>query len=312
MAYERMTLDDVAEDLRGAVRKMPHLPFQFSLVRRFARWGAARMVAKTVRGVAIETVERNGVPLRIYRPTETRTKAALLWIHGGGFLIGTPSQNDALCAETAAALGMIVVSATYRLAPEHPFPAGLDDCHAAWHALKGMAGELGIDPARVAVGGESAGGGLAATLVQRLCDEGERPLAQWLFYPMLDDRTAARRELDAIHHPVWHNEANRNAWRCYLGGSANAPPAHAVAARRADLAGLPPAWIGVGSIDLFAEEDCAYADRLAAAGVDVTFVEVPGGAHGFVVWAGEAPTSRDFVAQATGWLAGVLAEPGNG
>ncbi|MCW1427739.1 alpha/beta hydrolase [Novosphingobium sp. JCM 18896] len=309
MAYVRLTLDDVAEDLRGAVKRMPRLPLQFSLVRRLVRWGLRRTPTQAVPGVEIRTIGA----LRVYLPAERRTRAALLWIHGGGFLIGVPAQNDRLCAETAAALGMIVVAASYRLAPEHPFPAGLDDCRHAWRELRDRAGELDIDPARVVIGGESAGGGLAATLVQRLCDEGERPLAQWLFYPMLDDRTAARRDLDAVQHPIWNNASNRVGWRSYLGGEpGGAVPPYAAGAHRTDLAGLPPAWIGVGSIDLFAAEDRAYADKLAAAGVAATFVEAPGAAHGFVAWAPDAPTSRDFLGRAIAWLAGILAEPGNG
>lgn len=309
MAYARMTLDDVAEDLRGAVRRMPRLPLQFSLVRRLVRWGLRRAPTQTVPGVEIRTIGA----LRVYLPADRRTRAALLWIHGGGFLIGVPAQNDRLCAEAAAALGMVVVAAGYRLAPEHPFPAALDDCRDAWRELCDSAGELDIDPARIVIGGESAGGGLAATLVQRLCDEGEGPLAQWLFYPMLDDRTAARRELDAVGHPIWNNASNRVGWRAYLAGEpGGVVPTYAAGARRADLSGLPPAWIGVGTIDLFAAEDRAYAERLAAAGVAVTFVEAPGGAHGFVAWAPDAPTSRDFLARGIAWLAGVLAEPGNG
>ena len=314
MAQERITLDQVAPDLRGPVRRLPRLPTQFALVRRLVRWAATRLPEYTVPGVEIRSVADHGGVLRIYEPAVRKTKAALFWIHGGGFLIGTPAQNDRLCAEMAQALGMVVVSTGYRLAPENPFPAALDDCVASWRRLQAMAGELSIDPAGVVIGGESAGGGLAATLVQRLCDEGGvRPFAQWLFYPMLDDRTAARRELDRVGHPVWNNRANRNGWRSYLGANPGGDlPSCASAARRVDLANLPPAWIGVGSIDLFAAEDRAYAARLAEAGVNSTFVEMPGAAHGFATWAPDAQSSRDFVAQATGWLAGILAGLRNG
>ena len=134
--------------------------------------------------------------------------------------------------------------------PEHPYPAALD-AHAAWTWLRGHAAAE-----RIVVGGQSAGGGLAAALVQRLYDEGERPRAQWLFCPMLDDRTAARRGLDDAGHRVWDNRLNRFGWRAYLGTEPGAPgvPPYAVPARRDDVAGLPDTWIGVGDIDLFHDE----------------------------------------------------------
>jgi len=239
--------------------------------------------------------------------------AALLWIHGGGFVIGRAAQNDRFCGAAARDLGIVVVSVEYRKAPEHRFPAGLDDCHAGWTWMQQQAAALGIDPARVAVGGESAGGGLAASLVQRLHDAGgTQPAAQWLFCPMLDDRTAARRELDDVGHFVWTNRLNRSGWRAYLGaepGAATVPP-YAVAARRDDLSGLPPAWIGVGDIDLFADEDRAYAERLRAVGVAATLDVVPGAPHGFEIWAPDSTLAREHVARAQAWLRGTLDVPG--
>jgi acetyl esterase/lipase len=247
--------------------------------------------------------------VRLYTPAVRRSRAALLWLHGGGFVIGRAVQDDRLCAATALALGAPVVSAEYRLAPKHPFPAALDDSHAAWAWLQAQAAALDIDPARVAIGGESAGGGLAACLVQRVYDEpGPNPAAQWLFCPMLDDRTAADRDLDAVRHFVWDNAGNAFAWRAYLaqnpGADATAP--YSVAARRSNLGGLPPAWIGVGEIDLFFREDHAYAERLRAAGVPTTFEAVPGAPHGFEAWAPDAPLSQTFVAGAQAWLKEIL------
>ena len=136
MARDRITLEEVAPDLRDAVRRLPRLPTQFSIVRRFVRWAAKRLPAYSVPDVAIRTVTDRGTVLRIYEPAVRKTNGALFWIHGGGFLIGTPAQNDQLCAETAQALGMVVVSTSYRLAPENPFPAALDDCRASWHRVQ--------------------------------------------------------------------------------------------------------------------------------------------------------------------------------
>ena len=204
-------------------------------------------------------------------------------IHGGGYVIGTNREALGYAATFARQLGVRVVCPAYSLAPEQQFPAGLDDLHAAWHRLLEAAADLRIDSARMAIGGISAGGGLAAALVQRLYDEGgAQPAAQLLVYPMLDDRVAHRRELDDVKHRCWDNKCNSFAWRCYLGGKGGGEAlAYAVPARRGDLAGLPPAWLGIGTCDLFLDETRDYAARLAAAGVDVSFVEVPGAIHGF-------------------------------
>ncbi|MFN2323456.1 MAG: alpha/beta hydrolase [Trueperaceae bacterium] len=246
-----------------------------------------------------------GVRVRVYRPEAGASGGALLWLHGGGLIVGRPSMDDGRCVAWARDLGLVVVSVDYRLAPEHPFPAALDDAHAAWTWLQGAAAALGVDPERVAVGGGSAGGGLAACLTQRLRDEGgAQPAAQLLVYPMLDDRTAARRELDGAGHRVWTNRSNRAGWSAYLGGAPGAAdvPMHAAAARSADLAGLPPAWIGVGALDLFLDEDRAYAARLAAAGVPTEVDEVPGAPHGFDALAPDVPLAQAFVARQTAFL----------
>ena len=279
------------------------------LGRSIARVALTLMPAAKLDGVTIERITDAGPGVRVYRPSVVRSPAALFWVHGGGFVIGRAVQNDRFCGEAAAALGIVVVSVEYRKAPEHRFPAAVDDSEAGWDWMQRESGALGVDPARVAVGGESAGGGLAACLVQRLHDRvGTQPAAQWLFCPMLDDRTAARRELDAIDNLVWNNRANRFGWRSYLGVEPGAAtlPAHAAAARRDDLAGLPPAWIGVGDIDLFCEEDLAYADRLRAAGIRVTTDVVPGAPHGFEVWAPDSALARAHLALARDWLRDTL------
>ena len=133
-------------------------------------------------------------------------------------MVGSARTNDVTCGQICRTLGLTVVSVDYRLAPEHPFPVPSDDCLAGWHWLQRHAASLGVDPHRVALGGASAGGGLAAGLAKRLLDAGGvQPIAQLLLAPMIDDRTAARRDLDAVKHFVWNNRMNRSAWRAYLG-----------------------------------------------------------------------------------------------
>ena len=293
--------------LHPDLRRAPLAPLPFHWRWALPLWRLAIRSTRASVGPGVEVREHAdaGVRVRVYRPRGEASGAALLWLHGGGLIVGAPAMDDGRLGAFARELGLVVVSVDYRLAPEHPFPAALDDAHAAWGWLQGEAEAFGIDPARVAVGGASAGGGLAASLAQRLRDEGgPQPAAQLLLYPMLDDRTAARRELDGAGHRVWHNRSNRAGWSAYLGGAPGAPevPAYAVAARCANLDGLPPAWIGVGDLDLFLDEDRAYADRLAVAGVAVASLEVEGAPHGFDALAPEAAPSRAFAASQMAFL----------
>lgn len=301
--------DRVAPELRGPMRKASAPGIEHRLVRRLISAGLAVMPSGRVDDVELEKRPAAGQGVRVHRPHVARSSAAFLWIHGGGYVLGRAVLNDRLCGEIARELGITVVATEYRKAPEHPFPAALDDCHAAWTWLQREAASLGIDPTRVAVGGESAGGGLAAALAQRLLDEGGvQPVGQLLFCPMLDDRTAARRELDATNHFVWNNRKNRFGWRSYLGvapGTGIVPP-YAVPARRDALVGLPPAWIGVSEIELFHGEDVAYAERLRAAGVPVELDVVADAPHGFESWAPDTEIARQYQARAAAWLRGVL------
>ena len=188
-----------------------------------------------------------------------------------------------------------VVSVEYRLAPEHPFPTPLEDCYAA---LRWLARQADIDPARIAVGGASAGGGLAASLTLLAKERGEiRPVLQLLSYPMLDDRTTTRTDIDPQRLRLWSPHSNRFGWRAYLGpatGAGNVPPL-AAPARYDDLSGLPPAWIGVGTNDLFHDEDATYARRLQQAGVDCTLHVVPGAYHNFDAIEPRTGLSQAFV-----------------
>ncbi|KQO64303.1 alpha/beta hydrolase [Curtobacterium sp. Leaf261] len=300
----------VHEELRGRVRRQVDLPTDRWWGRKLTRALTGLAPSGDTSCVTISMPKKRAPSVRVYRPNEQQSDAALFWIHGGGMIIGRASIDDRLCASTARELGMVVVSAEYRLAPDHSYPIPLDDCLQGWMWLQEHAASLGVDRERIAIGGQSAGGGLAAGLVQRLADSTyPDPVAQWLFCPMLDDRTAADRDLDRIDHFVWNNRINRFGWRSYLGTVPGSPrvPEYAAPARRTDLGGLPPAWIGVGDIDLFRDEDMAYAAALRAGGAPVDTVVVPGAPHGFEAWAPDTVLAREYVAGAQAWLREALA-----
>lgn len=232
---------------------------------------------------------RDGAPdvrVLVYLPEDTpRPLPGLLWIHGGGHVVGIAEQSEPTVKRIAAEVGCAVVSVDYRLSPETPFPGQLEDCYAALAWLHGACGELGVDPGRIAVGGDSAGGGLAAGLALLARDRGEVALAyQVLIYPMLDDRTGTTVEPAAICGEfIWDRNANRFGWGAFLGqepGGDGVSP-YAAPARAESLAGLPPAFVGVGDLDLFAEEDIDYALRLIRAGVPTELHVYPGAIHGF-------------------------------
>ncbi|HEX5858251.1 MAG TPA: alpha/beta hydrolase [Microbacterium sp.] len=238
------------------------------------------------------------VVLRVFRPEGLTAPApALLWVHGGGLVSGSPQQDDATNIAFARELGITVAAVRYRFAPTHPAPAAAEDVYAGWVGLLSHAERLGIDTTRVAVGGASAGGNLAAALTLLARDRGGiQPAFQLLLYPMLDDRTVARTDLDTRNVRVWTPKSNRFGWSSYLGvapGSPGVSP-YASPARREDVSGLPPAWIGVGTLDLFYEEDLEYARRLTDAGVPCELYIVPGAFHGFDAVFRRADVTREF------------------
>lgn len=222
-------------------------------------------------------------------PNERKGEGALLLIHGGGYVIGGPKDLLAKAAFFARKLGVPVICPAYRLSPQARFPSALDDVRMAWQGLLDNAERWGIDTNKIVVGGYSAGGGLAATLAQSLQDEGGiQPAAQLLVYPMLDDRTSMKRDLDKPRHRVWSNRNNLFGWDSYLGPAVSRETTkYCAAARRDTLAGTPPTWLGVGDCDLFLDEGRAFAKRLADAGVHITYLEVGGAIHGFDMGGGE-------------------------
>ena len=311
MTPEKMQLTDIDPELQGAFSKMPNLRLDRAWVRWLVRC-VMRLQRKTPKHPQVEFSKqaRGAADIRVYKPKSGGTGAGLLWIHGGGMIMGDASMNDADCLRYAAELGLTVVSANYRLAPEHTYPAAIDDCFGAWEWFLESADRLGVDPARIAIAGQSAGGGLAAALCQRIADTGgHQPAAQLLIYPMLDDRTATREDLTAIEHILWNNSNNRYGWSAYLGreaGLEDLAPDWAVPGRRESLAGLPPAWVGVGDKDLFLDEDRVYTQRLREAGVPCEFLVAPLAPHGFDGVAPTAAVSRDFMKSSDAFLKRIL------
>jgi acetyl esterase/lipase len=217
------------------------------------------------------------------KPGESRP--GILHTHGGGFVAGSAESSVADVQAACKELGCAAVSVEYRLAPETTYAGSLEDNYAALKWLHANASQLGVDPARLAVMGESAGGGHAALLAITARDRGEVPLKfQALIYPMLDDRTGSTRRAPAhVGKIIWTPEGNAFGWRSFLGvePGGGRVPVRAVPARTVDLAGLPPAFIGVGTLDLFHDEDIEYARRLNDAAVPTELIVVPGAFHGF-------------------------------
>jgi acetyl esterase/lipase len=234
----------------------------------------------------------------------TKGRPVLLHIHGGGYVMGMAAQFGPVLQTIVQNCGCVVVSVDYRLAPETHFAGSLEDNYAALRWLYKNADELGVDRKRIAIGGESAGGGHSALLAIAARDRHEIPvLFQLLIYPALDDRTGSTRQPPPpIGQFIWNAGSNRFAWTSFLGvpaGSA-AVPAGAVPARVENLAGLPPAFIGVGALDLFVDEDVEFARRLIDAGVPTELLVVPGAFHGFDVFVPDATVSKRFT---EAWMA---------
>jgi acetyl esterase/lipase len=240
------------------------------------------------------------ITVRIYRPEkQAKSLPALLWIHGGGYMLGDIDQEDATAKQFTLAGNCVVLSVEYRLAPEHPYPAPLEDCYTALKWLSAHAKELKIDNYRIAIGGASAGGGLASGLAILARDRAEVPVMfQFLVYPMINDCniTPASDSLpDAL---FWTRQSNLMGWRCYLGAEPGGKDVscYAAAYRAVNLEGLPPAYITVGDIDLFSQEDIDYARRLIAAHVPTELHVYPGGPHAFDMLVPGADISKRFTA----------------
>ncbi|WP_330241450.1 alpha/beta hydrolase fold domain-containing protein [Streptomyces sp. NBC_00525] len=255
-----------------------------------------------------------GVQLTILRPRGgVRDAPGIYSVHGGGMVLGNRFFGIAGLVEEVLEYGAVAVSVEYRLAPEHPAPAAAEDCYAGLLWFAGHAAELGVDPARILVGGASAGGGLSAALALMARDRGGPALAgQLLDCPMLDDRntTVSSRQYDGIG--IWDRNNNDTGWSALLGADrgTDAVSPYAAPARAADLSGLPPAYIAVGAAEVFRDESVEYATRIWAAGGSCELHVWAGGYHGFTGFSPEAEVSRAAVAARASWMRRVLGSGG--
>jgi acetyl esterase/lipase len=239
------------------------------------------------------------VTIFVINTDPAKRRPAILHTHGGGFVTGKAILSVRSLQELCRDLDCCAITVDYRLAPDTTYAGSIEDNYAVLKWLHANSRELGVDRARIAVMGESAGGGHAALLAQTAHIRGEVPLAfQCLTYPMVDDRTVVRSVPAQIGNFAWTREQNRFGWTCFLGQAPGTlrVPRRAVPARALDLSGLPPAFIGVGALDLFVEEDISYAQRLLQVGVPTELIVAPGAFHGFDVMVPKAAISRRFAA----------------
>lgn len=235
------------------------------------------------------------VPVRIYQAAHRTSRAApvLLWIHGGGFFLGRGVDDETFCEQVVLETGAMVVSVDYRLAPEHPFPAALEDCYAVLRWLNTAGDVYPVDPTRIAVGGVSAGGNLAAALALLARDRGGPALCyQFLLIPVLDDRHETPSSYEVTDARVWNRGVSLRAWAAYLANLTGEVPPYAAPARAADLSRLPPAYVYVEAQDLLRDEDIIYAARLMQAGVVTELHVYPGTFHGSYAFAPQAAVSQ--------------------
>lgn len=308
----RPALDpELADGLEG----MPPMVFSeetLTSMRQLGGFGAVDCPDDLVR-TDLEVGPGGSVALTLYRPrAAVGALPCMLWMHGGGLIIGNRHINDATLIGWSRDFQAVLATVEYRLAPEAPYPAALDDCLIALEHLAAQAGPLGIDPARLGVGGQSSGGGLAAALTLRARDESGPAIAfQYLEYPMLDDRQqtpSSRRDGLAM----WSREANAFGWSCYLGelhGTEHIT-GYAAPARAADLTGLPPAYLCVGTADGFRDEVLDYATRLTASDVLVELHVYAGAPHAFQLF-GDSEVGKCGIRDSDSWLRRQLA-PGSG
>ena len=253
---------------------------------------------------------RPDVSVRWYRPADQTSDAlpCLVWLHGGGYIMGTLDENDDRLDRMVIELGCAVISVDWRLAPEHPYPEGLDDAETVWRRITESPATFAIDADRLVVGGASAGAGLAAALCLRLREIGAlQPALQLLIYPMLDDReltTSIRASEAPGHWGLWHLAANRLCWAAYLGSLAEGDvPPTAAPARAKDLSALAPTFLAIGDVDAFLDENLDYAARLSNAGVPTELHVYPGVIHGGFGARPSTPRTAQLLRDAYGALA---------
>ena len=297
----------VHPDLLPLLDAMPELQFSIEAmpaIRTAVNEMFAAKPALTIEGVTVKEAfvpnlkDGHQVRILIYTPENTApNKPALFHTHGGGYVMGSPEMNDnrnkILCKE----LNAVIVSVDYRLGPECPFPLPIEDCYAALKWLYDNAATLGANNKNIAIYGESAGGGLAAALAIVARDRKEVPIVhQFLIYPMLDDRTCITEEPNLFTGEfIWTRENNFFGWTSLLGQKPGAKEISPYAAARVEnIEGLPPAFITVGALDLFLEEDIHYAQRLLKAGISTELHVYAGAYHGFDAFVPESALTRQL------------------
>ncbi len=248
---------------------------------------------------------RPDVRVRWYRPANTEgALPCLVYFHGGAYIMGTVEDNDDRFDLMVIELGCAVVSVDWRLAPEHPYPEGLDDADTVWRSVVADPERYGVDPERLVLGGGSAGAGLVTALCIRLKETGgTQPKLQWLIYPMLEDREiwpSITAITDPGHWGLWQLRAERLSWQAYLGDlyGTDDIPATAVPGRAIDLSGVAPAFLGIGDVDAYVDANLAYAGRLSSSGVPVELHVYPGVIHGGFVARPQTPRTRQFLRDA--------------
>jgi triacylglycerol lipase len=289
------TLELVDPELRDALALWPRMPLTAaSLTQRRAdlltsRGTGPKPDLPDIAAGEIQVESAFGAkPIRVltYRPLKADNPLpAIVHIHGGGFVMGAPEMKDVENRLLASELGCAIYSVDHRLAPEAPHPAPLEDIYSVFAWLHKNALQIGLDPDHIGIKGESGGGGFAAGVALYARDQkGPKFAFQHLIYPMIDERTAERKDLNPhVGEFVWTQKNNYFGWRSLLGkelGDVGVSP-YAAASRAADVSGLPPTYISVGGLDLFLEENMTYADRLSRAGVPVEFHMYPRAYHGF-------------------------------
>lgn len=310
----------VDPELRGFLRTIPPAKTVTSAdLKEFRESADQQPISDLPAGVSARSIKnaRSGREIRIFiagRSGQGGSRPGLLYTHGGGYISGSTASSWPKFAglqSIANEHDCVIVSVDYRLAPETAFPGALEDSYAALKWMYDNANLLGVNPKQIAIMGESAGGGLAATLAIAARDRGEVPIVfQLLIYPMLDDRTGSGREpAPHIGTFIWTRESNRFGWSSLLGVPAGSPsvPPGSVPARVQDLRGLPPTYIGVGTLDLFVDEDIEFARRLVDVGIPTELYVAPGAYHGFFFLAPDAAVSKSFSASYNAALARAFA-----
>lgn len=247
-----------------------------------------------VTGYEAHAEDGTSIPMRLYRKDGSDAQSLAVYVRGGGVFLCSIDTHDPICRRYTAASGVPMLSVDFRFAPEHPYPTSVEDCYAGLVWAVEHAAELGVDPSRIAIMGDSAGGGMAAGVALMARDRGGPAIkAQILVYPMLDDRTT-RPDPEIEPFAMWSTDDNITGWGCLLGEAAGGDDvaSYAAPAREQNLAGLPAAYIEVGQLDIFRGEDTDYAERLSRAGVEVELHVHPGVPHAFEVFAPDSAVAR--------------------